>query len=97
MSRIIKSLFKRNNTCIYKPVNRWLCSNANTNTILDEDLAIRLETVSHVGFSKHSGFEVLSSSVKFADRITLLDTINVEPLVTVLETWYVPMINKLLL
>lgn len=54
---------------------------------MDEDLAKRLETVSLVGFSKHSGFEVLSASVKFADRITHINTTEVQPLITVLETW----------
>jgi len=56
---------------------------------VDEDLAKRLETVSLVGFSKHSGFEVLNASVKFADRITRIDTTKVQPLITVLENWYV--------
>lgn len=83
------SFLRRNNTCNYKPVIRWFCIVADKSTILDEDLALRLETVSLVGFSKYSGFEVLRSSVKFADSITLIDTTKVEPLVTVLESWYV--------
>lgn len=57
--------------------------------MLDEDLAKRLETVSLVGLTGPSGFEVLNASVQFADRITRIDTDQVRPLVTVLETWYV--------
>lgn len=88
-------MLRRNNTCNYKPVIKWFCIAADKSTILEEDLVLRLETVSLVGFSKHSGFEVLSSSVQFADRITLIDTTKVEPLVSVLESWYVIIINNL--
>lgn len=68
-----------------KGVVKWLGSIIRKSTTLDKDLVKRLETVSHVGFSKQGGLEVLSSSVKFADRITNIDTSKVLPLVTVLE------------
>lgn len=84
MYKILTLILKRDRTCHHKSVVRRYFS-----TVLDEDLAKRLETVSLVGFSKHSGFEVLSDSVKFADRITHIDTTKVQPLITVLENWYV--------
>lgn len=56
---------------------------------LNRDLVKRLETVSLVGFTERSGFEVLRASVEFADGITHIDTTEVEPLITVLENWYV--------
>lgn len=84
MFKILPLIFKKN-----KPLVRWFSSVINKSTIVDEDLAKRLETVSLVGFSKHSGFKVLIASVKFADRITSLDTTQVQPLITVLENWYV--------
>lgn len=87
-NKILQSIFKKiNYTHYYTPVVRWLGSVLNKSVLLDEDLTKRLETVSLVGFSKHSGFEVLSASVSFADRITYINTTEVEPLITVLETW----------
>lgn len=84
MFKILPSILKKN-----KPLVRWLSNVISKTTLVDEDLAKRLETVSLVGFSKHNGFEVLSASVKLADRITSLDTTQVQPLITVLENWYV--------
>lgn len=88
MYKILSLIFKRDCTCHYKSVVGRYSSVADQSAALDEDLANRLETVSLVGFSKHSGFEVLSASVKFADRITRIDTTKVQPLITVLENWY---------
>jgi len=90
MSKILSTTLRENNLrhCS-KGVVKWLGSIIRKSTTLDKDLVKRLETVSHVGFSKQGGLEVLSSSVKFADRITNIDTSKVLPLVTVLENWYV--------
>lgn len=84
----LQSIIKLNNyTRHFNPVVRSISSVEDERVLLNEDLAKRLETVSLVGFSKHSGFEVLSASVKFADRITHINTAEVQPLITVLETW----------
>lgn len=87
MYQNLPSIFK--NTCRIKPIVQRCISTVNQNITVDEDLAKRLETVSLVGFSKRTGFELLSASVDFADRITRLDTAKVQPLITVLENWYV--------
>jgi len=81
MSKLLTTL-RNNNLRHYTLRVEWFSS-----ITLDEDLVKRLETVSHVGFSKQCGFEVLSASVKFADRITSIDTSKVPPLITVLENW----------
>lgn len=88
MSKILSSTLRKNNLrhCT-SGVVYWLSSIVRKFTILDKDLVKRLETVSHVGFSKQGGFEVLSASVKFADCITDIDTSKVPPLITVLENW----------
>ncbi|VVC44257.1 Glu-tRNAGln amidotransferase C subunit [Cinara cedri] len=87
-NKILQSIFKTNNyTHHFNPITKWLSSVANESALLDENLTKRLETVSLVGFSKQSGFEVLSASVKFADCITHIKTTEVLPLITVLETW----------
>jgi len=88
MSKILTTL-RKNNLRHYTLRVEWLSSIVNKSITLDEDLVKRLDTVSHVGFSKQCGFEVLSASVKFADRITSIDTSKVPPLITVLENWYV--------
>lgn len=89
MNKIIPTIFKKFNSHRYQFVLRRCSTESNQGTTLDEDLAKRLETVSRVGFSKHSGFEVLKASVEFADRITHINTTKVQPLITVLENWYV--------
>lgn len=89
MNKFFPSIIKKYNNHQYQSVFRRCSILSNKCTTLDEDLAKRLETVSLVGFSKHSGFEVLSASVEFADRITHIDTTKVQPLITVLENWYV--------
>jgi len=87
MYKILQSIRKKDSVYHYKlAVLRF------SSFVLNEDIAKRLETVSLVGFSKRSGFDVLDASVKFADRITLIDTSKVQPLITVLETWYVKLI-----
>jgi len=91
MHRVLSSVFQY--TCHYRPVGIRFNSTVSQN-LVNEDLAKRLETVSLVGFSKHHGFEVLSSSVKFADRIIYIDTTKVQPLITVLENWYVTTIIR---
>lgn len=90
MSKILSTTLRKNDLrhCT-KVVVKWLGSITRQSTTLDKDLVKRLETVSHVGFSKQSGLEVLSASVEFADRITNIDTSKVPPLITVLENWYV--------
>jgi len=90
MSKILSTTIRKNNLrhCI-PGVIKWLGSIVRKVTTLDKDLVKRLETVSHVGFSKEGGLEVLSASVKFADRITDIDTSKVPPLITILENWYV--------
>ncbi|CAH1736332.1 unnamed protein product [Aphis gossypii] len=87
MSRILTTTIIINNLRHFTPRVAWLSSIVNKSIALDEDLVKRLETVSHVGFSKQGGFEVLSASVKFADRLTDIDTSKVLPLITVLENW----------
>jgi len=90
MSKILSStLLKKNLRHCTPKVVKWLGSIIKKSTTLDKDLVNRLETVSHVGFSKQSGLEVLSASVEFADCITNIDTSKVPPLITVLENWYV--------
>lgn len=87
MYTILRSIFKKNITChYYKSSVKHFTSDS---IVLDEHLAKHLETVSLVGFSKDNGFEVLNASVKFASCIISIDTTKVQPLVTVLETWYV--------
>lgn len=88
MFKIVPSILNKNNTLHYKQVVKWF-SSVVKQSVLDENLAKQLETVSLVGFSKHSGFEVLRASVQFADRIKFIDTSKVQPLITVLESWYV--------
>lgn len=90
MSKILSTTLRKNDLrhCT-KGVVKWLGSITRQSATLDQDLVKRLETVSHVGFSKQSGLEVLSASVVFADRITNIDTSKVPPLITVLENWYV--------
>lgn len=87
MFKTFLTILKKDNTRHCKLTVRWFGNIVNHSTVLDEDLANRLETVSLVGFSKNSGFEVLSASVHFADRVTLINTIDVQPLITVLENW----------
>lgn len=88
MSKILTTTLRKNNSRHCTPgVVEWLTSVVKKSTTLDENLVKRLETVSHVGFSKQGGFEILSASVKFADRITDIDTTKVQPLITVLENW----------
>lgn len=89
MLKILSSTFQKNvgRSCAPK-IGRFISNGI----VLNENLAKRLETVSLVGFLKHSGFEVLDASVKFADRITHIDTSKVRPLITVLETWYVTLL-----
>lgn len=90
MSKILSTTHRKNNLLhCSKGVVKWLGSIIRKSTTLDKDLVKLLETVSHVGFSKQSGLEVLSASVKFADRITNIDTSKVPPLITILENWYV--------
>jgi len=89
MSRILTTTIRINNLRHCTSRVAWLSSIVNKSIALDEDLVKRLETVSHVGFSKQGGFEVLSASVKFADHLTDIDTSKVLPLITVLENWYV--------
>jgi len=90
MSKILSTTLRKNNLRHCTPgVIKWLGSIERKITTLDKDLVKRLETASHVGFSKQGGLEVLSASVKFADRITNIDTSKVPPLITVLENWYV--------
>jgi hypothetical protein len=86
MYKALLTILKKDNIHNCKLAVRWI-GNINHGTALDEDLVNRLETVSLVGFSKNSGFEVLSASVEFADRITRINTTNVQPLITVLENW----------
>lgn len=88
MSKILSTTLRKNNLVhCTQGVFKWLSSiiNKSTTLSLDKDLVKRLETVSHVGFSKEGGLEVLSASVKFADRITNIDTSKVQPLITILE------------
>lgn len=89
MFKILSSTLKKDS---FSVINTFYCYQTVklcSSVVLDEDLAKRLETVSLVGFTKNCGFEVLSASVQFADRITHIDTTKIQPLVTVLETWYV--------
>lgn len=97
MYKILPLILKKDCTCHYKSIVGRFSSVADQSAALDEDLVKRLETVSLVGFSKHSGFEILSASVKFADRITRIDTTEVQPLITVLENWYETLTVNLLL
>lgn len=87
MYKSLLTIFKKDNNHHCKLAVRWIGNIVNQGTALDEDLVNRLETVSLVGFSKNSGFEVLSASVEFADRITRINTTNIQPLITVLENW----------
>jgi len=92
MSKILSTKLRTNNLRHCTPeVVKWISSiiKKSTTWSLDKDLVKRLETVSHVGFSKQGGLEVLSASVKFADHITNIDTSKVQPLITILENWYV--------
>lgn len=87
MFKTFLSVLKKENTHQRKLAVRWIGSFVNHSTALDEDIVNHLETVSFVGFSRDSGFEVLSASVEFADRITSINTTDVQPLITVLENW----------
>jgi len=60
-------------------------------TKIDQDTIEQLERVSLVDFGNEKGIEIVESAIRFADRISLVDTEGVKPLFSVLEERSLPL------
>lgn len=83
---LTRSNFKNFATSVELTTNLY---NESSSTKIDEATALYLESVSLVGFESEKTVKIVEDAINFADQIFEVNTVNVEPLVTVLENEYV--------
>lgn len=64
-------------------------------TKISKEMIEHLERLALVDFANQAGIERLESAIRFADQLHLVNTDDVEPMDSVLETQYVEDLNSL--